>query len=231
MPLRIGVQCGRPSSSSDDESSSSVSPISSRVRPGRCSMSRERPRLCARSGSLSVPPGRRGGSRQIESSVVEARIECAHLHAHSFSSSYPPSDLSPPRGTPRHPTQAAQRRSLRRSRAPSSSARAGRPQCSVSQSVSYFTVPPRAHPSACPIILDRSGDVSARAHTCVASPALNPALRRAPVLTQVLGPRLFHGPAPRSHLRRLSVRLRRSRSNTSTAYRVLAPTGLLNYRK
>ena len=109
--------------------------------------------------------------------------------------------------------------------------RAGRPQCSVSQSVSYFTVPPRAHPSACPIILDRSGDVSARAHTCVASPALNPALRRAPVLTQVLGPRLFHGPAPRSHLRRLSVRLRRSRSNTSTAYRVLAPTGLLNYRK
>ena len=29
---------------------------------------------------------------------------------------------------------------------------------------------------------------------------------------------LFHGPAPRSPLRRLSVRLRRSRSNTSTEY-------------
>ena len=38
---------------------------------------------------------------------------------------------------------------------------------SVSQSVSYFTVPPRAHPSA-NYLLSRGGDVSARAHTCVA---------------------------------------------------------------
>ena len=40
VPLRISVESGRPSSSSDDESSSSVSPISNRVRPGRSSMSR-----------------------------------------------------------------------------------------------------------------------------------------------------------------------------------------------
>ena len=48
---------------------------------------------------------------------------------------------------------------------------------SVSQSVfsrqlseggGCFTVPPRAHPSSWPIILLRGGDVSARAHTCVA---------------------------------------------------------------
>ena len=39
---------------------------------------------------------------------------------------------------------------------------------SVSQSVSYFTVPPRAHPSSRNYLLSRGGDVSARAHTCVA---------------------------------------------------------------
>ena len=39
---------------------------------------------------------------------------------------------------------------------------------SVSQSVSYFTVPPRAHPSSANFLLSRGGDVSARAHTCVA---------------------------------------------------------------
>ena len=36
---------------------------------------------------------------------------------------------------------------------------------------------------------------------------------------------LFHGPAPRSPLHRLAVRLRHSRSNTSTEIRVLAPGG------
>ena len=39
---------------------------------------------------------------------------------------------------------------------------------SVSQSVSFFTVPPRAHPSSWPIILLRGGEVSARALNCVA---------------------------------------------------------------
>ena len=39
---------------------------------------------------------------------------------------------------------------------------------SVSQSVSNFTVPPRAHPSSANYLPARGGDVSARAHTCVA---------------------------------------------------------------
>ena len=42
------------------------------------------------------------------------------------------------------------------------------PQVKSSQSVSYFTVPPRAHPSSRNYLLSRGGDVSARAHTCVA---------------------------------------------------------------
>ena len=41
---------------------------------------------------------------------------------------------------------------------------------------------------------------------------------------------LFHGPAPRSPLHRLSVRFRRSRSNTSTEYSLPAPGGYSNYR-
>ena len=39
---------------------------------------------------------------------------------------------------------------------------------------------------------------------------------------------LFHGPAPRSPLHRLAVRLRHSQSNTSTEYSL---PGLLNCRK
>ena len=42
---------------------------------------------------------------------------------------------------------------------------------------------------------------------------------------------LFHGPAPRSPLHRLAVRLRHSRSNTSTEYSLPASRGLLNCRK
>ena len=41
---------------------------------------------------------------------------------------------------------------------------------------------------------------------------------------------LFHGPTPRSPLRRLSVRLRRSRSNTSTEYSLPGATQLSQVR-
>ena len=42
---------------------------------------------------------------------------------------------------------------------------------------------------------------------------------------------LFHGPAPRSPLHRLAVRLRHSRSNTSTEYSLPGATHVLNCRK
>ena len=41
---------------------------------------------------------------------------------------------------------------------------------------------------------------------------------------------LFHGPAPRSPFHRLSIRLRRSRSNTSTEYSLPGATQLSQVR-
>ena len=50
-----------------------------------------------------------GHTLERDAHPYHGSTECAHLHAHSFPSSHPPCCLSSPRGTPRHPTQAAQR--------------------------------------------------------------------------------------------------------------------------
>ena len=58
--------------------------------------------------------GRRTRARHKSNLTLRKRERIpARLHALSFDYLIPPSDLSPPRGSPRHPTKAAQWRSLR----------------------------------------------------------------------------------------------------------------------